>query len=84
MDKPRSFAPIIAALLLLLFFLPVLYVLSVGPAVWLVNNGSLDEDTAKAFYWPLRIAIEACSPFRDALAWYISLFDDRQIPRYGA
>jgi len=37
----------------------MLYVLSVGPAVWLVENELLNRPVAAAFYWPLEwIAIK--------------------------
>jgi hypothetical protein len=33
--------------------LPVLYLLSFGPAVWLAGRGYLSESTVSLFYWPV-------------------------------
>ena len=52
--------------------LPVGYVLSSGPAVWLFHHGYLQS--VPVIYWPL-IQVEGSStPFGTALQWYWSFF----------
>ena len=60
----------------------VLYVLSVGPAVWLQFD-VLPESTFPAFefvYGPLGFAARQTEPTNKALDWYIGLwFDQRRL-----
>jgi hypothetical protein len=64
--------------------LPVLYVLSVGPEVWLLTNGIISESVAEEFvpfYAPLNwIDSHAPDTFRAGLHWYTNLWRN---PDYG-
>ena len=66
-------AVVLASALLLL---PVLYVLSVGPANWLLQHNALDalRDPVVYFYRPLFWLSDASPQFQAALRWYIGLF----------
>jgi hypothetical protein len=82
-DRPTkreraSGAALVAVLFVVLFLLPVLYVLSIGPAAWLVNTGRLNFDEGSVtvrFYTPLLLAAECCPPVDDSLQWYVSLWE---------
>ena len=62
----------------LLLALPVLYVLSIGPAVWIHQNGNLSADTKAAIetaYAPLEGLANAFEPIEDALDWYVEFWE---------
>jgi len=69
--KSGASGPLVFVAIALLVLLPVLYVLSVGPAVWLSSH---DYVSTGPLYYPLGWVSERCGPFRDALTWYMSLF----------
>jgi hypothetical protein len=54
--------------------LPVLYVLSLGPAVMIVDRTGMGEDFAKIFYYPL-IWLHENTPLAGPLEWYVSLWE---------
>jgi len=68
-------ALVAVALLLLLFFVPILYVLSVGPASWLANHQYVDLETTRVFYWPIIKAHDTFPPLQPVLQGYVSLFE---------
>ena len=51
----------------------VAYVLSIGPAYWLIKQGNL-SDEALNFYTPVTRLSKVCQPFYAFLQWYVSLF----------
>ena len=54
--------------------LPFMYVLSIGPYSWLVNQRHIDPSVwAERFYWPLTQVCEAHEFLRDLLKWYRNL-----------
>jgi len=67
-----------AAVVVVLIALPVLYVLSIGPAVWIHENGNLNSNTKEAIraaYIPLEGLADRFEPLEDALDMYIDLWD---------
>lgn len=58
---------------LMLFFAPVLYVLSIGPVAWLVVNNESFQWVGM-IYLPLGFLAEYCQPLHDAVKWYIELW----------
>ena len=50
--------------------LPVLYVLSAGPALWLFYHGYASRETMDIVYAPLNWAGGYCEPFGDFTNWY--------------
>ncbi len=53
--------------------LPLGYVLSLGPAIWLHQHGVLSE-YARVIYAPLEFLHDQCKPIGDALEWYAGLW----------
>jgi hypothetical protein len=49
-----------------------LYVLSLGPATWLVN--ATGQRWIFAFYMPLMLVASVCAPLEHALDWYANLW----------
>ena len=70
-ERPRSSLAvwlIVAAVLL-----PVVYVLSIGPAMQLDGGGIL-SDRFIWTYWPLLWLHAHCPPARNVLDWYVGLW----------
>ena len=57
-----------------LILLPVLYVLGVGPAVWLDNCYLNGIPFLRAAYRPLTFLMECYEPIAHALDWYIKFW----------
>jgi hypothetical protein len=72
-DRRRTMLVVCA---ILLIALPVIYFLSVGPALWLTNRGYISEAHFKTAYAPLLWARE-WKPFGEVLQRYVWLW------RYG-
>ena len=68
---------------LALLLAPVLYVASVGPAVWVIivaGDSGMPwtegfADVVSVAYYPLELVAEQFEPVQNFLEWYISLFD---------
>lgn len=58
-------------IILLLVILPVLYVLSAGPAALLFMHGYVSEETLDIVYWPLDRAADRWPIVANALVWYL-------------
>jgi hypothetical protein len=71
-DKGGTGGPVIFAAIGLIILLPVSYVLSVGPVVWLANHDYISKEGSH--YVPLQWACDHCQPLNTAVDWYISLF----------
>jgi hypothetical protein len=70
MDKPKSNArPILAIGLLILIGLPILYLLSTGPVIWLMTHGYLPHDFwyIVPFVWLAQLGTTA----KAAVVWWI-------------
>jgi hypothetical protein len=73
--KPRQRSSRLAAtIVVVLMALPLLYGLSIGPAAYLLHNGSISEAQAIPFYRPIGWMFEACPPLRKPGRWYIALW----------
>jgi len=66
---------VVIGLVVVLLLLPMIYVLSVGPAVRMVHTGSLSEHAAETIYYPLIVIHEALPPVGVVLDRYIELFE---------
>jgi len=78
-DGRRSRFPVIL-IAAVVAALPMLYVLSVGPVGWLVNNEFIDPDSGLgtvvgAIYTPLEAVAEFCPPFKLLIGWYLELWE---------
>lgn len=71
-DNRRS-SPLAALVAAAILLLPVTYVLSVGPAVWLFDHGFLGE-WAGVIYAPLEYLHSHCKPAAGVLDWYVELW----------
>jgi hypothetical protein len=75
-DQRRSSgALVVATAVVLLVALPLLYVLSVGPADRIHASASPQAQHAiEIAYVPLRLLYEAVPPLQPALDWYLNLW----------
>jgi hypothetical protein len=54
--------------------LAMLYLLSIGPAFWLLGHGYIPEWPLRYFYAPVGWASRWCDPFKDFMTWYVHLW----------
>jgi hypothetical protein len=57
-----------------LIFLPVLYVLGIGPAALIAKNYPATDPWLEMLYLPVIALAEASVNFGNALGWYINLW----------
>jgi hypothetical protein len=55
---------------------PVLYVLSVGPAIYVVKRTGIGQGAARIVYAPLGWLMFAKTPLRNPLRHYVVFWDD--------
>jgi hypothetical protein len=58
-----------------LALLPLLYILSAGPATTLLNHGWLSLEVGEVFFWPLQRAGSWFPSFHKLMAWYCQLWN---------
>ena len=68
----------ILIMMAVLLLLPVLYVLTCGPAVALINRGYLSQETFDTAYFPLQLASRNSRWIRDSLEDYARLWALRE------
>jgi hypothetical protein len=56
--------------------LPTLYLLSVGPIVWLYGGEQNVPEWILIVYWPLRLIPSGPEFINKAFSWYLSLWED--------
>jgi hypothetical protein len=64
-----------AILVIAVVLLPALYILSVGPAVWLHSRGAVSERVVTTAYLPLELAADRSDLVMDVIVRYIDLWD---------
>ena len=57
-----------------LLFIPLLYVLSIGPAAWLSSREYLSQEATETFYYPLSLACKRFGWCQDAVNWYVEFW----------
>ena len=73
-ERSSSGASVVTVILLIgMLLLPIAYVLSIGPAVWLYDRGWL-PDAVIVVYWPIEALHNYSSICREALDWYVALW----------
>ena len=72
-EKSRA-GPLAACFVFGLVLLPLLYILSIGPALWLIEHGYLSDAAARWFYTPLGIVAERSEFLTAWLLRYMQLF----------
>jgi len=78
-DTGKGGGGVAVTLAVALPMLPVLYVLSIGPVSWLINNRTIPVDGPLAtglslFYAPFRLVLENCPPLEQFTVWYLAFF----------
>jgi hypothetical protein len=73
-ESRKSGGAAVVFVILALIALPILYVLSLGPAVWLMEHNYLDRDLARHIYYPLIFVAESIPLVRSVMQWYMELF----------
>jgi hypothetical protein len=74
-SKPASLPGVVVALLA--SFAPVAYVLSTGPAHWLMSNGHISSawvGCVHSFYEPLRYCCLRLPMLNDFVHWWVSIW----------
>ena len=78
-DEPRGKRSAIVVAVIAMTFLPVLYVLSIGPAAWLERNGYLEDSTlhdiVTIFYFPIAWLYDQSATFATLLDAYMNFWD---------
>ena len=67
----------VAVIVVLLFALPLIYVLAIGPIVWLHDRGHIEitpNSIIGIAYRPLEYAAQECKPVEASIEWYVSLW----------
>jgi hypothetical protein len=73
-ERKSAAAPLTIAIAVLL--LPVLYFLSIGPAIALIERGYIDYESRAlwAYTWPIREGCQRSSTFKNAVKRYALLW----------
>jgi hypothetical protein len=87
-DKPAKRAAgsggaIVAAIAAVLLLFPMIYLLAIGPIVWLHRRGYVDVAPTSVIgrvYAPAEWAAQACPPFARAIEAYVSLWQPVETP----
>ena len=81
-DKPikraAGGAAIVAAVVVVFILLPLVYLLAIGPIVWLHDRGYVSAEPGSVvarMYYPADIAAANCRPFARAIETYVSLWE---------
>ena len=77
LSQKRGNSPLVIAAAIFVPLLPVLYVLSSGPAEWLQTRGYIrgGDGWTFWFYLPLNRLMEVSHTFKAALLWYLSVWE---------
>ena len=73
-EEKRGGSGCAIGLVLVFMFLPVVYVLSIGPAALLAKHYPAAENTLGILYFPLMFLAKNCSPIESGLLWYTKLW----------
>ena len=76
-------AALVFAAVVLVILLPILYVLSTGPVMWLCVNDYVSQEAVATFYSPLAFLCEHCDPLHRFVIWWQDCFLPRD-PKAGA
>lgn len=75
-EKKRGGSGCAIGCLLMLLFVPVLYVLGVGPAAWFDSQlpPPSGSPVLRTIYAPLEYLAQNCEPVGSAIQWYVSFW----------
>ena len=68
-EKPRR-SRAITWLTIALVVAPFLYVLSIGPAIWLLDRGLISKRPFETVYFPLARLADKYPAFKSTIEWY--------------
>ena len=71
-DKPKQRSGCALGFTVLVAVLPVLYVLSVGPVVWLSVHDWVPENVLGVLYWPLDQLCRWSPTINGMVSWYVA------------
>jgi hypothetical protein len=81
-DKPvkraAGGAAVMATIAVVFLLLPMIYLLAIGPIVWLHRRGYVNVDPGSFIarvYYPAEMAAQNCQPFARAIETYVSLWE---------
>lgn len=75
MSHKSGFAgPVTIAVVGMVVLVPLLYILSAGPAIKLMSRGYISESALMSVYFPLEYVSENCAPLGEGIGWYLDLF----------
>lgn len=77
-SRTRSSAGVVIVVVILIVLLPLFYVLSIGPVIWLEANNYIEvgeNSPIVLFYWPILWSAERFAFAEAALEWYAELWD---------
>jgi len=74
MTNRPAFVGLLVLMAVLVASMPLLYLLSVGPALCLADAGYISFFTIQRIYSPLVKIAESWSPLNEFLGWYIYLW----------
>lgn len=69
-----SAAAVVVVMLMITVMLPVLYVLSLGPVIMMIERGGMSTEFWQWFYAPLEWLCEHVDFIRTFVEWYVSLW----------
>jgi len=75
-DEKSGGSGLAIGLVLVPLFIPVLYVLAVGPAAWLDSQFPQPSGIPilRTIYEPLQYLADNCEPIDSAVQWYVSFW----------
>jgi hypothetical protein len=73
-DEKRGGSDGLIGLALVFLFVPVLYVLAIGPAAWFDSQLPTGSPFLRTIYTPLDFVAENCAPIGKAIHWYVSFW----------
>jgi hypothetical protein len=73
MDRTRS-KPVLVVAVLVVLLLPVAYVLSSGPAIYLNETGVISSESLEVVYWPFVWLERNSKVCEDVIGWWYGLW----------
>jgi hypothetical protein len=74
MKEKRTGSGCVVATVVAMLLLPLLYILSSGPALWITVNVRLPATLWNVAYWPLTYARDTVPGFHSRFQWYLDLW----------
>jgi hypothetical protein len=84
-DMERERRSIWATVTIAVLLVPILYVLSIGPANWLIIRGVVGSEPLAVVYAPIDWMANRSEPFTEAVMWYLDWWNGsrQQLPLFS-